>query len=1159
MNLRRLFPLLLCGWLVGVSTVQAQRTVPVCFWSDQGTVCVQRASSTEDHLLRAEESLEALLAGPTAAERAQGVWSAIPAGSALEELQLQPDGTVIVRLEVPEQALANLSHEAFEAIVEEIGTTLEPLGWRDLRIQVRRPALMGGKEEFVPLADFLPEIPAPRKGIEPAAPSQGQPPASGQGQPRGALSGKTIYVSAGHGWLWNSTAQKWRTQRPPYPDPPYEGPIIEDHNNAEAVNQYLLHYLWNAGALVWPVRERDLNSYEVIIDNDRPGPGTGYMEIGQWTTTSYPGTGYNGGSYRWTLTAVTTPTAAAIWTATIPYDGYYAVYVWYRPGSNRSVDARYAVHHAGGVTTHTLNQQRHGLTWHYIGSYGFRGGEVATITLTNLSSQGGRVVIADAVRIGGGTFESLAGIETTAPYAPGKPWWEVGAFYYTQRMGMEAAPDDITARPIYARWEHAGTFEDALYISWHSNGATGYQTWASGTETYVHNGEGLPRTEGSLELQEAVHAELINDLRAGWDPAWPDRGRKMKNLGELRLLWDDDPSVRMPGVLIELAFHDHPIDTDALKEPYFNLLAARAVYQGIVKYFERRDGVDLKLLPEPPTHVRLRNLGGGMVRVDWHPSPTDDLGLAGDAATGYLVYIGTDGLGWSDGIPVATTAYTITGLAEGQLIFVRVTATNEGGESFPSETLAARAGAPAPLLLVNDFRHLNRTMAVPETDPVEGYNMRLLLERMNTYNYAVQHGSVISYPFDSASSEAVRAGLVDLSDYAMVDWILGEEGRGPATGPALETLDATERALLNGFLNGGGALFLSGTEVGSHLDQADRVFYNTVLRAGYEGDDAGTYQVQPVSGSIFDGLEAFSFDAPHMYDADFPDRLSPLNGSLAALTYAGGLGGVAAVQYWNPVRPCERLVYFGFPFETIWPAQRPVVMARILDFLDYCVGPPIRTEIISPRDGSAHATPPDFTGVSTASGDEFIREVEIQLQRAVDGYYWVTGTACLTGTTWSEEQFWVSAARPATATALLPWRYSLPCLSDGEYTLRARTWTVNGLLSAPAVVSFTYDTIPPPATTLITPTGGVTITALPALRLEWEAVPPDGGSALAYTVGLDGRLYTTTNSAYTITWTTDGLHRWGVQVFDAAGNRSAWATDVFYVTRLHVWLPVVLR
>ncbi|MCX7681434.1 MAG: N-acetylmuramoyl-L-alanine amidase [Anaerolineae bacterium] len=1146
---RRWLVLLPCLWLALLSAAQAQNPAPVCFWSAQGAVCVPRAAGV------GKESLRALLAGPTTTEQAQGLWSAIPAGTALRALDVQPDRTVIVRLEVPERALAALTHESFEGIVEQIAATLEPLGWRDLRLQVRHPAT--GK--FVPLADFLPPIPAPRKETELLAPAQGQPPAPGQGRPRGALTGKTIYVSAGHGWLWNSTLQKWRTQRPPYPYPPYEGPIIEDHNNAEAVNQYLLHYLWNAGAMVWPVRERDMNGYEVIVDNDNPAPGTGYSESGAWTTTSYPGTGYAGGSYRWTLTAVSAPTAAAIWTATIPFDGYYAVYVWYRPGSNRSTDAQYIVHHAGGTTTYTVNQQEHGLTWHYIGSYAFRGGEVARIVLTNLSSQAGRVVIADAVRIGGGTFSSLAGIETSAPYAPYKPWWEVGAFYYTQRMGMEAAPDDITARPIYARWEHAGTYDDAVYISWHSNGATGYQTYASGTETYVHNGEGLPRTGGSLELQNAVHTELINDLRAGWDPAWPDRGRKTKNLGELRLLWDDDPTVRMPGVLVEVAFHDHPTDTDALKEPYFNMLAARALYQGIVKYFERRDGVDLKLLPEPPTHLRLRNLGSGRVRVDWQPSPTDNAGLAGDAATGYRVYTSTNGLGWSNGTPVATTAYTLTGLTEGQLIFVRVTGTNEGGESFPSETLAARVGSPAQVLLVSDFRDMNRTMAIPETDPVEGYNMRLFLERMNSYNYTVQHGEAVPYPFDSSSSEAVRSGFVRLSDYALVDWILGEEGRVPATESSLETLDSTERALLSSFLSGGGALFLSGSEAGRHLAQAAPQFYNNVLRARYEGDDAGTYQVWPVAGSLFDGLGTFRFDAPRMYDADFPDRLAPLNGSTAALLYDGGEGGVAAIQYENPLNRCERLVYLGFPFETIWPQHRPTTMARVLDFLGRCLGPAVRTDILSPGDGSAHATLPNFAGVSTARGNELIELVEVQLQRAFDGYYWVTGTACLTGTLWSAEEFWITVARPSPPVATLSWTYPLPCLSDGEYTLRARARAVGGTLSEPAEVSFIYDTVPPRATVLITPTGGITITALPALRLEWEAVPPDGGSALAYTVRLDGRFYTTTNNVYTLSHVFDGPHLWGVQVFDAAGNRSAWATDSFYVARHNLWLPVVLR
>jgi hypothetical protein len=457
----------------------------VCFWSVQGPVCVERPVEMRDAGLVPESSLAALLAGPTAEERARGLWSAIPQGTALDGLDVRPDGTVIVFLVVPPGSLRSLTHDAFEAIVEQIGSTLEPLNWRDLRIQTWDPLV----EQFVPLAAFLPQIPPPRKetvldGEESLSLSPtyvGHPPAPGQGQPQGALSGRTVYVSAGHGWQWNDYVSNWRTQRPPYPNPPYVGPIIEDHNNAEAVIQYLLQYLWNAGAQVWPVRERDMNAAEVVVDNDAPAPGTGYLETGAWVTTTYAGTGYAGTDYRYTMTVTDTPTATAVWTATLPADDEYAVYVWYRPGSDRARDAHYTVHHAGGETSVTVDQRHHGVTWHYLGTYGFRGGEVAMVTLSNRSSQAGRIVVADALRFGGGTFDNLAGIETSAPYPPDEPWWEVAAFYYTQRMGMGQPPDDVTARPIYARWEHAGTGDDAVYVSWHSNGLSGYQYTASGT------------------------------------------------------------------------------------------------------------------------------------------------------------------------------------------------------------------------------------------------------------------------------------------------------------------------------------------------------------------------------------------------------------------------------------------------------------------------------------------------------------------------------------------------------------------------------------------------------------------------------------------------------------------------------------------------------
>ncbi len=910
------------------------------------------------------------------------------------------------------------------------------------------------------------------------------------------------------------------------------------------MNQYLLLYLRNAGARVITARERDMNGVEVVVDNDDPGPGTGYFETGAWTTAAITGTGYAGTDYHWAWTATGTPTATAVWTATLPADGRYAVYAWYRQGYAHTPDARYTVHHAGGATEVVVNQQIHGNTWHYVGTYGFRGGEEARVVLTNQSAVTGCVVIADAIRFGGGTFDDLTGIETAATYPPDKPWWEVAAYYYVQRMGMGHPPGDVTARPIYARWEHAGTGEDAVYISWHTNGYSGYQWDFSGTVSYIHNGESKPVTEGSADLRDVVHNELVHDIRAGWDAGWGDLGERSLNLGELRELWDDDPAVRMPGALIEVAYHDHPDDTDALKEPRFNQLAARAIYQGIVKYFEQRDGVDLTLLPEPPTHLRVVNTGAGQVAVRWQSPPIDTVDLVGDVATGYRVYTSTDGLGWSDGVSATTTVYTLTGLSPEQLLFVRVTATNDGGESLPTETLAVRVGDIVGVLLVNGFDRLNRTMLVSETDPVEGYNLRMFLDQMNRYDYVIQHGEVISYPFDGASNEAVRDGLVGLDGYALVDWILGEESAPD------ETLDATERALLAEFLGDGGALFLSGTEVGWHLDYlgADPDFYNAYLRADYAGDDAETYEVTPVTGSIFEGLGPFRFDAPGMYDADYPDQLAPINGSTATLVYQGGVGGTAAVQYEDGANVCERLVYFGFPFETVSPDQRPVVMARVLDFLDLCLL--VNTKITAPADDSAHNTVPPFEGMAGAP-DAAVQWVEVQVQRASDEHYWM-------GSEWVTETIWV------TATGMLTWSYALPTLDDSDYHLRARAWTTDEVDLSPAEVVFTYDTISPTNTVLITPTGGIAIPALPGVTLMWEAVAPDGGSSLAYVVELDGQPLAPpsgiTQSAYTVpSIITDGPHTWGVQVFDAAGNRSGWVTDTFLVSRYHCWLPLVMR
>ncbi|HOT90480.1 MAG TPA: N-acetylmuramoyl-L-alanine amidase [Anaerolineae bacterium] len=820
--------------------------------------------------------------------------------------------TLTVCLDIPPEDLRTNDGLGVEWTQNAVQRALAPLEWRVLHVQARDPKTGVCRA----LSDFLPHT-ATRHSISAA---EIPPVAATPLFPRG-LAGKTIYLSAGHGWLWSYSSRDWRVQRG------VTEMLIEDHNNAEVVGHYLIPYLENAGATVIPVRERDRNTVRAIVDNDQGAPG--YIETGAWATGSF--SGYAGGTYRFAATVGGSPISTATWRIAVPRSGTYALYAWVYPGANRAPDAHYTIAHAAGTAHVHLDQRIRRPTWRYLGTFPFYAG-TATVMLDNASTVGsGAVVIADALRLGGGNFDSLSGIVTDAPYPSQRPWWETATFYYSQWMGLNYYDwenfNDVTARPMFARWNHAGSGEDALFISWHTNG---YNGTLRGTESYVHNGDTYSRTAGSTLLQTAVHDELLHDIWAGWDATWTDRGKREADLGELRLLWDDNPATQMPGVLLEVAFHDNPDDARALKDPRFAQLAARAVYQGIVRYFELRDGVDLVTAPEPPTHLRVQNLGGGAVRVAWRPSLTDGVGLRGEAATGYRLYTSPDGFAWGAPVVVAGTVYTLTGLSAGQMFFVRVTATNDGGESFPTEVLGARVGAHPTLLLVNGFDRLDADGIPIENDPVEGINARMWLDRMNRRDAVVAHGlSVpIFYAWNSASNEAVADGLVSLQDALMVDWILGEESTSEDG-----TLNTAERAALTTYLNSGRALLISGTNLAWDLEAQGRapMFLRETLHTGYVADDAGTYAVQPTVDGAFAGLTAFTFDAQDEYDAGAPDVLMPLNGATAALGYVGGTGGDAAIQY---VTGNQRLLVLGFPLEGIPRPARDRVMARALDFLD---------------------------------------------------------------------------------------------------------------------------------------------------------------------------------------------------------------------------------
>jgi hypothetical protein len=204
----------------------------------------------------------------------------------------------------------------------------------------------------------------------------------------------------------------------------------------------------------------------------------------------------------------------------------------------------------------------------------------------------------------------------------------------------------------------------------------------------------------------------------------------------------------------------------------------------------------------------------------------------------------------------------------------------------------------------------------------------------NSQDYVVQVASAIQAArpgihVDSASNEAIISGALSLADYHSVIWILGEEST------ADDTFNATEQAKVEQYLAGGGNLFLSGAEIGWDLDQQNngRTFFENSLKGNFVTDDANTFTVSALASGIFAGLANFHFDdGSQFYNVEFPDVINPQAGAQAALSYAGGSGGNAAIQV-PGTDGRGSVVMLGFPFETITSAaDRAAVMGRVLDY-----------------------------------------------------------------------------------------------------------------------------------------------------------------------------------------------------------------------------------
>ena len=622
------------------------------------------------------------------------------------------------------------------------------------------------------------------------------------GQPLGALNGATIILSAGHGWL--VTNGKWGTQRS------NSFGVVEDHSNAETVNQYLIPYLWNAGANVITTRERDLQTAELIE--------TQPINLGPLPSERNP-RAFRGKQF--VLKAQTadekTPTSY-FYKPLFKKSGHYNITIWLAAPNEGKLPERLVVkiHTVAGTVKSEIFPTEQPGTWKSLGSFYFEAKrDNQAVEISNEGMVTGEALGISAVRFGGGmgTQDGGEGIPSS-----GKPRWEESGLYYAEFAGF--SPDitgagrrwnAVHAMPRFAEWlAQSSPKGTSVYLSWHTNASldhtiSGISTYIYGVDPWdsVENFSGVP---GSERLAYYVHNRVLKDIRLGYNSEWEDVGIITRWLGETNPLSNGET----PAMLLENGFHDNPRDAAFILDPKFRDLSARAAYRGLLEYFtnEVPGFTNSTLLPETPTAFSMIP-GNGGISISWQApesrnteDPDSTKMLLGDAASGYRVFTSPNGYTFAGSSVTESTDYLIT---ESSLdwVAVRVCAENEGGRSLPTGTLVAsvpKSGKTTPpsVLIVNAFDRLDTGQYREE----EGGGLRGIVQEMNSRDYPVLFAEALhelGHAFGSCSDEAFAT--INTQGVATVIWISGDEESHSADQEAL--------AKLGEFASAGGRVLLS--------------------------------------------------------------------------------------------------------------------------------------------------------------------------------------------------------------------------------------------------------------------------------------------------------------------------------------------------------------
>ena len=860
--------------------------------------------------------------------------------------------------------------------------------------------------------------------------------------PSKGLYKQNIALWHSHGWYYEAKLDRWEWQRARL----YS--TVEDIFPMTFVLPYLAPMLENSGANVFLPRERDTQIHEIIVDNDLSSPNSelalsgiapdtinasGFLKRDTLFVGENP---FQMGSYL----RFPSSNEEGQYLDYIPYfpeDGDYAVYISYQQSDKNITDATYSVYHSGGKTDFLVNQQIGGSTWIYLGTFHFKNGrniESGSVRLSAQSKEEGWIT-ADAVRFGGGMGNiarrpadeilpnqwSLKGGQKGAEQSSlktnpdqfrwktgQKPRYMEGARYYLQYSG---APDSL----VYSLNEGKNDYNDDYqsrgewvnYLMGAPNGPTAdrsskglnipidlslaFHTDAGVTPknsiigtlaiySSVRDDGKFPNGQSKLvnrDLTDMIQSEIVHDIKAQFNPEWSRRGIWNKEYSEA---WR--PNV--PAMLLELLSHQNLTDMSYGHDPRFKFAVSRAIYKGMIKFLAFQNNTDYVIQPLPVDHFSIKRTNENMIRLSWEPV-LDSLEPTAIPAR-YKVYKRIGDLGFDNGQIVYGNSMDLELKEYGHIFSFKVTALNEGGESFPSEILSFGLveNDKKPVLIVNGFDRVSAPAIFDEGDFAgvahwedEGvsdkYNIGYIGEQYdfsrnsawldddspgwgasygnmesklipgNSFDNTLIHGMAIldaGYSFISTSDEAFSNPEFDLVPYETIDLIYGEEKTTSSNFGELFTIfDEAMQTKIVEFTSQKGNVFVSGAYVGSDFiineDTVARAFANNILHFKWRTNHAvksGEVYSTDYSNDAFNGQWNFNTNYhPTIYKVEAPDAIEPYGeNTITAFRYKennSSAGTVFSGEY--------KTVVLGFPFETIInKKERAQLMKQILKYFD---------------------------------------------------------------------------------------------------------------------------------------------------------------------------------------------------------------------------------